>query len=49
MKVSTESEKFGFSGNGKGPYVSCFVIGPFLLVLLAEARARLPPRAMGSM
>ena len=38
-----------FSRNGKGPHVSRSVIGPFLLGLLAEARARLPPRAMGSM
>ena len=38
-----------FSGNGKGPHVSRSVIGPFLPGLLAEARARLPLRAMGSM
>ena len=38
-----------FSGNGKGPHVSCSVIGPFLPGLLVEARARLPLRAMGSM
>ena len=38
-----------FSGNGKGPHVSCSVIGPFLPGLLAEARARLLLRAMGSL
>ena len=39
----------GFSGNGKGPSLSRSVIGPFLPGLLAEAHARLPLRAMGSM
>ena len=38
-----------FSGNGKGPRVSCSVIGPFLPGLLTGARARLLLRAMGSM
>ena len=52
IKVSIEIGKriiVWFSGNGKGPHVSCSVIGPFLPGLLVEARARLPLRAMGSM
>ena len=52
IKVRIEYGKRGivaFSGNGKDPHVSCSVIGPFLPVLLAGARARLLLRAMGSM
>ena len=44
IKVSLEYGKKGivaFSGNGKEPHVSLSVIGPFLPVLLAGARARL--------
>ena len=52
IKVRIENRKriiVWFSGNGKGPHVSCSVIGPFLPGLLVEARARLLLRAMGSM
>ena len=52
VKVRIEYGKKGivaFSGNGKEPHVSRSVIGPFLLVLLAEARARLLFCAKGSM
>ena len=51
VKVRIEYGKksiVAFSGNGKEPHVSHFVIGPFLPVLLAGARARLLLRAMGS-
>ena len=52
IKVRIEYRKriiVSFSGNGKGPLISCSAIGPFLPGLLAEARARLLLRAMGSM
>ena len=52
VKVRIEYGKKGivaFSGNGKEPHVSRSVIGPFLPVLLAGARARLLFCAKGSM
>ena len=52
IKVRIEYGKKGivaFSGNGKEPHVSYSVIGPFLPVLLAGARARLLFCAKGSM